>query len=313
MRRGQLAPALEADYRAELLAALAVGYAVLEDGQSALEAVTTVVECLEDCPLFNAGRGAVLNAEGDCELDAAVMDGRSLAAGAAAGVRTVKNPVRLARAVMEHSAHVLLVGAGADEFARLHQPGHLELVEPAYFLTDHRRREWEDARAALERGDPLDGLERAPAAPSAPLPLGTVGAVALDQHGHLAAATSTGGMTLKRFGRVGDSALLGAGTYADDATCAVSATGHGEFFIRAVAAHDVAARMRYGGRPLAAAAAEAIARVGSLGGAGGLISVDRAGNVALPFNSPGMYRAWRRSTGDPAPGAAIYDDEPGPA
>lgn len=309
MRRGQLAPALEADYRAELLAALAVGYAMLEEGQSALEAVTSVIVRLEDCALFNAGRGAVLNAEGDCELDAAVMDGRTLAAGAAAGVRTVKNPVRLARAVMEQSAHVLLVGAGADEFARLHPSGSLalELVEPAYFLTDHRRREWEDARAALERGEPLDGLERAPA-----LPLGTVGAVALDQHGHLAAATSTGGMTLKRFGRVGDSALLGAGTYADDATCAVSATGHGEFFIRAVAAHDVAARMRYGGRTLAVAAAEAIARVGSLGGAGGLIAVDRAGNVALPFNSAGMYRAWRRSTGAAAGAAAIFGDEPEP-
>ena len=306
MRRGQLTPEQEAAYRAELLGAVSAGYAALEEGGSALDAVTLVVARLEDCPLFNAGQGAVLNAAGTCELDAAVMDGADLRAGAVAGVRDARNPVRLARAVMEHSAHVFLVGPGAEEFAR--QQEKLELVENVHFVTEHRRREWEEARAALERGKPLDGLERVPAAP---LPLGTVGAVALDRHRHLAAATSTGGMTLKRFGRVGDSALIGAGTYAEDATCAVSATGHGEFFIRAVAAHDVAARMRYGGRPLAQAAAEIIAAVGALGGAGGLIAVDREGNVALPFNSAGMYRAWRR-LGDPAPGVAIFGDEPGP-
>lgn len=309
MRRGQLLPGLEADYRAELLAAREVGYATLEAGGSALDAVTAVVARLEDCPLFNAGRGAVLNAEGACELDAAVMDGHGLRAGAVAGMRTSRNPVRLARAVMERSGHVLLVGAGAEEFARRQED--LETVGPDYFMTPHRQREWEEARAAGARGEAFDPLERAPG--PAALPLGTVGAAALDRHGHLAAATSTGGMTLKRFGRVGDSALIGAGTYAEDATCAVSATGHGEFFIRAVAAHDVAARMRYGGRTLGQAAAESIARVGALGGTGGLIAVDRQGNVALPFNSAGMYRAWRSSGEAGASGVAIFDDEPGPA
>ena len=312
MRREGMGADLEAAYRGALTRALDAGYGRLEAGEDSLSAVTAAVLVLEDSPLFNAGHGAVLNAEGTCELDAAVMDGRTRAAGAIAGVRGVRNPVQLARAVLANGAHVLLVGPGAESFAR--QEG-LTMVAQEYFVTAHRRREWEEARAAQARGETFTGLERVPAggtvglavvpaAPAAvpttpPGPLGTVGAVALDRHGHLAAATSTGGMTLKRFGRVGDSALIGAGTYADDATCAVSATGHGEFFIRAVAAHDVAARMRYGGRTLAQAAAETIAAVGALGGAGGLIAVDRHGNVALPFNTPGMFRACRRS-GAPA-------------
>ena len=310
MRREGMGADLEAAYREALTRALDAGYGRLEAGGDSLSAVTAAVLVLEDCPLFNAGHGAVLNAEGACELDAAVMDGRTRAAGAVAGVRRVRNPVQLARAVLADGAHVLLVGPGADDFAR--REG-LAMVAEDYFVTAHRRREWEEARVAQARGETFTGLERVPVGGAAglaanpvpavvapPGPLGTVGAVALDRHGHLAAATSTGGMTLKRFGRVGDSALVGAGTYADDATCAVSATGHGEFFIRAVAAHDAAARMRYGGRTLAQAAGETIAAVGALGGAGGLIAVDRAGNVALPFNTPGMFRACRRSGGPAA-------------
>lgn len=256
----------------------------LRAGVSALDVVEQAVVELEEAPFFNAGRGAVLNANGEVELDAAIMDGRDRAAGAVAGVTRARNPIRLARAVMARSEHVMLIGAGADAFAA--ECG-LEVVDPEWFVRDERRIQLANARAegriTLDHDERYEQVERVS---------GTVGAVALDREGHLAAATSTGGMTNKHPGRVGDAPLIGCGTFADDASCAVSATGHGEYYIRRVLAHDVAARIAYRGERLIEAAAGALAEVGAMGGAGGLIAVDRAGRVALPFNSPGMYRAW---------------------
>jgi isoaspartyl peptidase/L-asparaginase-like protein (Ntn-hydrolase superfamily) len=268
----------ERDYRAALGAALRAGYAVIDGGGTSLDAVVAAVIYLEDSPLFNAGRGAVFNAAGEHELDAAVMDGATGKAGAVAGVRRVKNPVLAARAVMEKTPHVLLAGAEADRFARA---AGLELAPPGYFSTPARAVALANARA---RG-----------AQSAADRHGTVGAVALDRAGNLAAATSTGGFTNKMAGRVGDSPVIGAGTYAGNATCAVSGTGSGEHFMRAVLAYDVAARMRYRGETLATAARRALARVTALGGDGGLIAVDRRGNVAMPFASEGMYRGHARN------------------
>ena len=266
-RRADLTAAREARYREALRLALEAGHSVLRDRGSALDAVTAAVVVMEDSPLFNAGRGAVCNAEGRHELDAAVMEGAGLRAGAVAAVARIRNPVLAARAVMERSEHVLLAGRGAEAFAGRHG---LALVPQSYFSTPERV-------AALKKK-----LKRHH---------GTVGAVALDAHGNLAAATSTGGYTGKLPGRVGDSPVIGAGTYADNAACAVSGTGLGEAFIRAALAHDVAARMRYLGEPLGRAAAAALRNVVRLGGDGGLVAVDRHGHVAMPFNSGGMYRA----------------------
>ena len=262
-----MSAALERRYRGALERALAAGHAVLAAGGSSLDAVCAAVVELEDSPLFNAGRGAVYNAEGRHEMDAGVMDGATLAAGAVAAVGRVRNPVLAARAVMEKSRHVLLVGPGAERFAA--RQG-LRMEKREYFATRARL-------LALKRN--VQGHH------------GTVGAVARDIAGNLAAATSTGGYTGKLPGRVGDSPVVGAGVYADNAACAVSGTGLGEAFIRAVLAHDVAARMRYGGEALAAAARKALAAVAALGGDGGLIAVDRRGRVVMPFNSEGMYRA----------------------
>jgi L-asparaginase / beta-aspartyl-peptidase len=277
IRRRELTARREREYRAGLAAALQRGYAVLDNGGSSMDAVTAAVVTLEDSPLFNAGRGSTLNAAGEHELDASVMDGASGKAGAVAGARRVRNPVLAARAVMERTAHVLLAGAAADRYA---ESVGLPLMPPRYFSTPERAR-------ALRRA-------RAHAVTSAADRHGTVGAVALDRSGNLAAATSTGGYTNKMAGRVGDSPIIGAGTYADNATCAVSATGIGEYFMRAVAAYDVAARMRYRGETLALAARRALARVVALGGDGGLIAVDRAGKVSMPFVSEGMYRGVAR-------------------
>jgi beta-aspartyl-peptidase (threonine type) len=254
-------------YERGLERALAAGHAVLAAGGASLDAVCAAVVELEDDPLFNAGRGAVYNADGEHELDAGVMDGATLRAGAVAAVRRIRNPVLAARAVMEKSRHVLLAGRGAERFAARHGVG---FEKPGYFHTRSRLQ-------ALKRR--LEGHH------------GTVGAVARDMAGNLAAATSTGGYTGKLPGRIGDSPVIGAGTYADNGACAVSGTGLGEAFIRAVLAHDVAARMRYGARTLAAAAREALATVKRLGGDGGLIAVDGRGRVVMPFNSEGMYRA----------------------
>jgi L-asparaginase/beta-aspartyl-peptidase (threonine type) len=240
---------------------------VLAGGGSALDAVTAAVVALEDCPLFNAGRGSVFNAAGEHEMDAAIMDGRSLAAGGVACVQRIRNPVLAARAVMERSPHVLLAGKGAERFAASHK---VAMADPEYFGTHERR-------IALKKK--LKGHH------------GTVGAVALDARGNLAAATSTGGYTGKLPGRVGDSPLVGAGTWAENASCAVSGTGLGEAFIRAAVGHDIAARMRYRGDKLERAAAAALRNVKRLGGDGGVIAVDRRGNVSMLFNSEGMYRA----------------------
>ena len=295
LRRQDLAAEAERTYRAALERALDAGQAILDGGGAALDAVECAVVCLEDDPLFNAGRGAVLTADGRHELDASIMDGRTRAAGAVAGVRRVRNPIRLARLVMERSPHVLLVGEGAEAFAR--EQG-MDLVDPGWFSTARRRAQLAAAQRELGEDvparseDTLVDPELAGACPD-DRTLGTVGAVALDAAGHLAAATSTGGLTNKRPGRVGDSPIIGAGTYADDGSCAVSATGTGELFIRAVAAHDVAARMRYAGQTLAEAARAAVMdTVAGLGGAGGggLIAVDAAGEVAMPFDTEGMYR-----------------------
>ncbi|MCS7081151.1 MAG: isoaspartyl peptidase/L-asparaginase [Chloracidobacterium sp.] len=285
MEKGSMAPEREALYRAKLSAVVTAGHDVLKRGGSALDAVVTAIVLLEDSGVFNAGKGSVFTNAGTCELDASIMDGATRAAGAVAGVKRIKNPIRAARAVMERSPHVLLTGVGAEAFAA--EQG-LTLVSPKYFGTEEGRRELERAKAR-ERRKTAQGV------PLLVVPqwkFGTVGAVALDARGNLAAGTSTGGMTNKRFGRVGDSPIIGAGTYADNATCAVSCTGHGEYFIRSVAAYDIAALMAYKGLSLAEAAEEVVMRkLVAAGGMGGVIAVDRLGNIAMPFNSAGMFRA----------------------
>ena len=273
-------PQREKAVRAALQRALESGYAQLKAGKPALDAVTAVITVLEDDPLFNAGKGAVFNHDGKNELDAAIMDGSTLRAGSIANVHRVKNPILLARAVMEKSPHVMLVGSGAEQFA---QSIGMPLVEPKYFYTAER---WQQLQKAL--ADEKASTADAKKAPHH----GTVGAVALDVHGNLAAGTSTGGMTNKRYGRVGDSPIIGAGTYAN-AACAVSATGWGEFYIRANAAHDICARVEYKGEPLAQAAREVVMDVvPKLGGDGGVIALDADGNFTTPFNTEGMYRGW---------------------
>lgn len=285
--RSHISPAQERAYHAALQDVLRAGQAVLASGGTALDAVCVAVQALEDCPLFNAGHGAVFTADATHELDAAVMDGATLAAGAVAGVARVRNPVLAAREVLRDGRHVLMIGAGAE---RLAQSAGLATVQPGYFSTEARLAQ---LRAAQE--GPLDEGRK----------MGTVGAVALDAQGHLAAATSTGGMTNKRPGRVGDSPLIGAGTYADDRTAAVSCTGHGESFIRVAAAHDVCARMAYGGQALQEASDAVVHQaLAAIGGTGGLIAVDRLGNVCLPFNTEGMYRGLARV--GQAPESFIY-------
>jgi len=276
----EVTPEKEKAVRAELRKALESGYAVLKSGGSSLDAVTATIVPLEDSPLFNAGKGAVFNHDGRNELDASIMDGATLRAGSVANVHKVKNPIRLARAVMEKSPHVMLAGDGAEAFA---QSIGIELVDPKYFYTQERWQQLQDALKA-EQAQAVD--------PGKAPHHGTVGAVALDQAGHLAAGTSTGGMTNKRWGRIGDSPVIGAGTYANT-KCAVSATGWGEFYIRANAAHDICARVEYKGEPVAQAADDVVLGiVPKLGGDGGVIALDAAGNIAMPFNTEGMYRGW---------------------
>ena len=274
----------EQSYRDGLLQALAAGQRVLEGGGCALDAVEAAVTVLEDDPLFNAGRGAVLTADGTVELDAAIMDGSDLGAGAVAGIRHLRNPVQLARRVLEDSEHVFLIADGAERFAL--QSG-FSLVDNETLVTADRRQQLQALRDRLLRA----GGSAAQAVGLDEPPLGTVGAVARDQHGLLAAATSTGGTAGKRPGRVGDSPVIGAGTYADNQTCAVSATGHGEWFLRTVQAFDIAARLRYGGQGLAAAVSEAVhGRLAALGADGGLIAVDQHGEIAIGHNTPIMFR-----------------------
>jgi L-asparaginase / beta-aspartyl-peptidase len=288
LRRESMTPEREAEYRAKLEEALRAGHRVLADGGSSLEAVQAAVMIMEDSPLFNAGRGAVLTSEGAVEMDASIMDGRTLEAGAVAGVKHVRNPIALARLVMEHTPHVMLMGEGAAAFAR--EQG-VEMASEGYFITDFRLRQLQEVRDNEAREPRHERPEASTGLTPEARTSGTVGAVALDRSGNLAAATSTGGMTNKRWGRIGDAPIIGAGTYADNESCAVSATGHGEYFIRAVVAHDICARMRYGGQSLAAAAeAVVMDRLVRMGGTGGVIAIDRRGNIALPFNTTGMYR-----------------------
>jgi L-asparaginase / beta-aspartyl-peptidase len=280
--RAEMSGEAERQYRAGLREAIDAGYAVLHDGGTSLDAVTRAVVLLEDNPLFNAGRGSVFTLDGRNELDASIMEGRTLKAGAVCGLTRIRNPVELARAVMEKSEHVMLAGAGAEEFA---SSQGFSFVPHSYFHTAARWAQLERIRGG-EIG--LSGHTISH--------VGTVGAVALDTFGHLAAATSTGGMTGKRFQRVGDSPVIGAGTYADDRSCAVSATGHGEIFMRAAVAHDICARMRFGGRGVVEAAREVIfEELPALGGEGGVIAIDAQGEMAMEFNSEGMFRACRKA------------------
>lgn len=291
IERSRMTPEHEASYRAGLGAALDAGYAVLEHGGTALDAVGAAVRTMEDDPQFNAGRGAVLNHDGFCELDAAIMDGAGPRAGAVAGVHHVKNPIDLARLVMDKSPHVLLAGAGAEEFA-LEQG--VALMPESYFLTPQRVRELEDDKRAAATRAPTTPL---PVRPAAPKGMGTVGAVALDRAGHLAAATSTGGITNKLYGRIGDTPIIGAGTYASD-SCAVSGTGQGEFYIRQVVAYDICAMVRYQKMPLAEAVRVMVhEKLKRTGGEGGVIAIDADGNYAMDFNSAGMHRGVRNSAG----------------
>lgn len=292
--RAQLTSEQEKRYIDALYAIVETGQKMLEAGESALDVVTEAVRLLEECPLFNAGIGSVFTRDETHELDACVMDGITLKAGAVAGVSHLRNPVLAARLVMEESPHVLLTGAGAERFAFEHG---MEPVSPDLFSTEARYQQLLDARSAgmtqLDHTAPLDERSK----------MGTVGAVALDKAGNLAAATSTGGMTNKLPGRVGDSPLPGAGCYANNATAAVSCTGTGEVFIRSLAAYDITALMDYGGLSLSEACERVVMeKLPALGGIGGLIAVDREGNVALPFNSEGMYRAWGYAGDEPSTG-----------
>ncbi|WP_082638763.1 isoaspartyl peptidase/L-asparaginase family protein [Lysobacter antibioticus] len=297
VERAGMTPADEAAARAALEQALRAGHAQLKAGKPALDAVTAAITVLEDAPMFNAGRGAVFNHDGQNELDSAVMDGASLRAGAIAGVHRVKNPILLARTVMEKSKHVMMVGDGAEAFAR--EQG-VTLVDPSYFRTEKR---WQQLQKALKE----EASGKAHADVETAKHFGTVGAVALDADGHLAAGTSTGGMTNKRYGRVGDSPIIGAGTYAN-ARCAVSGTGWGEYYIRAVAAYDICARVQYAGQSIGEAAKAVINEaIPKAGGDGGAIALGADGRFALPFNTEGMYRGWIGADG--VPHVAIYQDE----
>ena len=286
----KITPDLERDISAGLQEALAAGHKILTANGSALDAVVASVRVLEDNPLFNAGRGAVFTSAGTHELDAAIMDGRTLRAGAVGRLTRVRNPIDLARAVMERSPHLLLVGEGAEQFAR--EVG-FDFVDSKYFYTEQR---WQ----ALQRVQRAEAEARSSGKKiiiSDQDRHGTIGAVALDRNGNLAAATSTGGNTNKRPGRIGDTPIIGAGTYANNRTCAISATGDGEYFVRLVAGHEVSALMEYGGMSLERAAQNVIDQISQLGGTGGLIAIDRQGNISLPFNTAGMYRGHVDSMG----------------
>jgi L-asparaginase / beta-aspartyl-peptidase len=304
--RQSMTPEKEKAYNEALNQALQAGYAILKKGGTSLDAVVAAVRVMEDSPLFNAGKGAVFTSEGKNEMDAAIMDGATLKAGAVASVTTIRNPITAARAVMEKSEHVMMIGQGAEKFA---QEKGLILVEPSYFYTEPRFQQLEKIRKTEKTKLDHDGgkgsLKVKQNAQDKALAdiiytegkkFGTVGAVALDQFGNLAAATSTGGMTNKRYGRVGDAPIIGAGTYANNATCAVSATGHGEYFIRSVVAYDISALMEYKGLSVKQAAEEVVMKKLVQRG-GGVIALDRNGNFALPFNSAGMYRGYIKADG----------------
>lgn len=317
--RANMTPEQEKAYRTVLEDALRKGYLVLQNGGTSIKAVETAIMAMEDSPLFNAGKGAVFTNEGKNELDASIMNGSDLKAGAVAGITTVKNPIQAAIAVMEKSPHVLMAGKGAELFAK--QQG-LTIVDPSYFYTEARYKALLKAKEAekveLDHSEPQQKkLKKTPKTGylnqeklifTEGKKFGTVGCVALDKFGNLAAGTSTGGMTNKRYGRVGDSPIIGAGTYADNNTCAVSATGHGEFFIRSVVAHDISALMEYKGLSVREAAdAVVLKKLVERGGEGGVIALDRQGNIAMPFNSEGMYRGYIQANGKSH--IMIYKDE----
>jgi L-asparaginase / beta-aspartyl-peptidase len=282
--RSTMTPDLQLQYETGLQAALDAGYKILTNGGNGLDAVEAAVVSLEDFPLFNAGKGSVFNHEGHHEMDASIMWGKGLEAGAVCGVSHIKNPVKLARAVMDHSEHVILGGAGAEQFAKTQ---NIDFTDEAYFYTEQRFNQWQEA--LKEDRVQLDHTEKK---------FGTVGAVALDRHGNLAAATSTGGMTNKKFGRIGDSPVPGAGTYANNNTCAVSCTGHGELFLRSVVAYDISCLIEYKGLSLKEACDLVVYdKLVKIGGKGGLIAIDKYGNIEMPFNSEGMYRGCRNNEG----------------
>ena len=289
IRKEEMKPEVEKQYRDKLAAVIQAGEGILKKGGSALDAVTKCITMMEDSPLFNAGKGAVFNAQGINEMDASIMKGEDLSAGAVASVHNIKNPILAARAVMEHSPHVLLISKGAEQFAA--RQG-LEIVNPSYFFTERRWKSYLKVKAKEAEGEKH----------------GTVGAVALDKKGNLVAGTSTGGMTYKMMGRVGDSPIIGAGTYADNTSCAVSCTGHGEYFMRNVVAYDVGALMKYGQLSLKEAANFIVLdKLKNQGGEGGLIAVDHRGNFTMTFNTSGMYRAYVTSNG--YHGVFIYANE----
>jgi beta-aspartyl-peptidase (threonine type) len=297
--RQSMSAEVEKQYRDALELALKTGHAILAKGGSSLDAVEATIRVMEDSPLFNAGKGAVFTHDGKNELDASIMDGRTKAAGSIAGVSIIRNPITAARAVMEKSEHVMMVGRGAELFAT--KMG-LEIVDPSYFWTERR---WKALQQELQKEKPQAVLDFAPL--DEPKKFGTVGAVALDVHGNLAAGTSTGGMTNKQYGRVGDAPIIGAGTYAENESCAVSATGHGEFFIRWTVAYDIAALVKYRGLSVQAAGDEVIhKKLAPVKGEGGVIILDRHGNFATPFNSEGMYRG--HIGGDGVAHVGIYKD-----
>lgn len=295
MSRNSMSAETEAAYLADLNKALDAGNAILQQGGTARAAVIASIIVLEDSPLFNAGKGSVFDADGGHELDASIMEGHTSKAGAVAGVTTIKNPILLAEAVMEHSSHVFLAGKGAEHFA--YTRPEICRVDPTYFDTEHRLKQLHDAQAEERKTASTDLKGKY---------FGTVGAVALDQFGHIAAGTSTGGMTNKRWSRIGDSPIIGAGTYANG-QCGVSGTGWGEFFIRAAVAHDICARVKYRGDSISEAAEEVLMNVlPEMGGDGGAIALDKDGNISLPFNTEGMYRGWVKPDG--SRGVAIFKD-----
>jgi len=286
--KGLMTSALEMEYKDALEVALESGYTVLKNGGASVDAVETAVNLLENSPLFNAGKGSVFTAEGTHEMDAAIMEGKELKAGAVSLITGIKNPVSLARDVMDKSYHVFLAGEGAMRFAK--ENGHA-IENPDYFYDEVRYQQWMGIKDSdtfeLDHSAKKDGK------------FGTVGAVACDQYGNISAATSTGGMTNKKWGRVGDSPMIGAGNYANNKTCAISCTGSGEFFIRGVVAYDVSCLMEFKGLSLEAAASEVIhERILKMNGDGGLIAVDAKGNISMPFNTEGMYRASKTSKGE---------------
>ncbi len=296
IKKENMTPDLEKEYSEKLAEAVRTGHSILKNGGTAMDAVEASIRIMEDSPLFNSGKGAVFTHDGINSLDASFMDGKTLNAGAVAGSTTVKNPISLARMVMTDSEHVLLSGAGADDFARSLKTPNIEIVDNSYFFTENR---FQSLQRVLEReNDQNENQDQASTQLELKDPFikdskyGTVGCVALDKNGNIAAGTSTGGMTNKKYGRIGDSPLIGSGTYANNATCGVSSTGHGEYFIRAQVAHDISALMEYSGMTLPQATDKVIQdKLKNLGGTGGVVALDHLGNISMEFNTPGMYRA----------------------